>query len=612
MFPFRFPSPNFDIDMDFRHHKINSASGLYFEEMGNMRVYHSEWAFVTYVDLTYFKLEANHLERTIHRIQRLCDSIKELELPTPSSYCNDTMPQLHNLLKEIKEYNIDWFFNSENDPQPFEANEINKVRRKRGFLSSISKRIFFPMSEDDAAFFKNQINVLKHQNVEYMSLIRNHTTLFQDTLKVLNNTMSSQMAQHTVLQQQFDDVEFVLNNSTASSVLSSKLSALMQYTTFLIISLSYKQRYCYEAVTIKSKSLQLIAPAMFMNELRRVSELIEPQGLELPLPLTAANLPNFYKLTTSEGAIVDNQLVLRFSLPLVQARQFTLYKVISVPNHNKANNTFSVIMPRTDYIALDAINDQFVTLTGDELKTCHQTETSFVCKQTFAIISANNSYGCEINILRQTNVTSGCDIDSNNVSEERWMKLQKPNTYLYTLPKEQFVVVVCPSSRTNLTLIDTGIISLSYRCRIKTERVEIVALQYIETEATRNFLPSHKVNISVADEIDRAKNTKSLENPQLPALNSADAVKVTEIHGQLSDLQLQSRINIASILSTFSNSDEEPGSVNPLIIIIGIILIVILIILTFVCFKYCALSSCSILGFLVVVVLVITGVFYVV
>lgn len=598
-----------NIRLDFQQNELNTTTGLYFEEMANMQVYHSEWSFVTYINLTYFTSEAENLQHTVDIIQHLCDSIKsETVLQIPSSYCENTMPQLHILLDEVKEYSTKWFINHETEARQEAASRTTSRRRrkKRGFFATLTKRLFFSMSEDEAEFYKNQINALKMENVDHFLLTKNQTTLFQESLKVLNSSIQSQVIQRTALQKQLNEIEDLLSNSTASQALSNKLVELMQYTSFVITGFWEKQRYFFDAITTKSSSFQLIPPRIFMSELERVNQLVARQELQLPLPLTVENLPKFYQMTTTEGRIIDNNLVIRMSIPLVEAKTFQLYRAISLPYRNNENSeTFSYIVPRHEYIALDSLNEKFVTITYEELRACHRLDRKhLVCKQTFPIKNAAFNLGCEINILRNTNLTLSCDLQTEKLGEELWAKLQQPNTYLYTLPKPQLVAIICPNTRTKVYLDGTGIISLAQRCRVKTERIEIVAFQTIETKITRNFTHSAKFNVNISQEIDNANNVKSLSDPTLPNVNDDGTKKIRQIHNDLDGMHIQERIDRASVFNFFNpNSDEE--KTNPvLLVIVGVIVIIVAILIAIICFKYCAIQGCNILIFVFVVAFV--------
>lgn len=574
-----------------------------------MQVYHSEWAFVTYVNLTNLTVEAEHLEQTVDKIESLCNNIRDdLELPIPSAYCDHAMPELHYLLDDIKDYSLKWFTYHESEPRHVNAFQHMK-RRKRNILSKISKRLFCSMSDDEAAMYSGQINELKATNDEYFLLAKNQTTLFQETIKVLNNTLQSQSIQHSALQRQFDELDELMRNATASDMLIGKLNELMHYTTILGNKLWEKQRHFYEMITTKSKSFQLIPPQIFLNELKRVSKLIQVQGLHLPLPLTADNLSKFYQILSVEGRIVDNTLfVVRFSIPLVQTKQFTLFKAISAPYRNESDSTFKFIVPRNEYIAIDKTNETFITLTRDELKNCHQIDRhSLVCKQTFPISNAINSHGCEINALRNVDQKSDCDFRVVNLMEEIWVTLQTPNTYFYTLPKAELVAIDCPHSQTKLTLEGSGRISLTPKCRIKTDRVEFVAYQTIKSEYSRKQNPQPKYNVDVSAEIENAKQAKGLSDPKLPNyFDENDPKRLTDIHNTLDNLQPQIRVITASMAA-----GNAGGTINSVVlVIIAIAVIVVTILIAIICFKYCAISGCSLVVFLGLITFVSAGVIF--
>lgn len=630
--------------MEFQQHTLHAASGLYFEEMGNVQVYYSDWTFVTYVNLTYFVAETEHMQQTIDTMQTLCDGIKaDFNLDIPNSYCDNTIPQLYVLLDEVKEYSIKWFLNHESgamqhenllsslepeimqlpqpQPQPQQQQQQQRRqrrrsrRRRRGFFGSLSKRLFFSMSEEEAEFYKSQIGMLKKENVDHFLLMENQTTLFSESLKVLNSTVHSQHVQRAALQRQLIEIQNLMNNASASAALSNKLVELMQHASLAMATFWQRQQYFYNAITSKSSNFQLIPPQAFLNELERVQALIKRQDLSFPLPLSGGNLAQFYQMATTEGRIVDNNLVIRISIPLVDAKKYMLYHTISVPYRNDTNDTYNLIKPRHEFIAIDHRHGKFLTLTNDELNACHRLDSkNLICKQTFPIVSVNANYNncdCEISMIRTGEPSMSCEAESVDFSEEIWVKmLQHPNTYLYTLPQPQHVAVVCPNTRTKIQLDGTGIISLAQRCRIKTERLEIVGYQSMESKIMRSFAQLPTPHIIASMEIERAKNVKSLSDPNLPALNPDGTKNVTKIHTDLNSLNIGDRILKATVLDAIGATDGD-HTINPVwLIIICVVVIVVIVLIAAVCFKYCAIQGCNFLILMIIFALVIPGIFY--
>lgn len=609
--------------VDFEQYEISSSAGLYFEELANLQVYHSEWAFVTFINLSHFTAESEHLEETVAKIQEFCDKIKvEFTLPIPTSNCEHVMPQLHSLLEEIHDFSTKWFMNRELSAEPRYENDFRGFRRKkRGFLGTITKSLFGTLSEDEGAFYMEQINSLKSRNLQLLELSKKQTTLFQESVRVLNGTMQFQSIQNVALQKHFDDLSFVLKNTTieansaqVSSVLFSKISELMQYTSLMIIGFREKQRYFFEAITTKSKSFQLIPPRMFMNELEKVSLTVAEHGLLLPMPLTGDNLSKFYQITTTEGRIIDNNLIVRFSIPLVESKKFVLYKATSAPMRNTTNDTFSFIVPHNEYIAFDSIEDKFTTLTLDEIKNCHRVHSKhLVCKQTFPVMTATKNLGCEINLIRNTNMTSNCDFRTANLTEELWVQLQQPNTYLYTLPETLPVVILCLNSRTSLFLKGTGIISVAFKCRIKTERVEIVAFQTMESKIFRHFAPFNKFNVNVSLEI---ANAKRLKSPRIPTIKLPNATIeentkiISQINNDLNELQIQNAIEKASAINVLNAVMNHGEGIGQALLALAVIAIAITVVYT--CIKYSLVKGGNIIIFVILVALATAGVLYII
>lgn len=596
--------------LDYNLTEIDSNIGLYFEKSANLQICTKHATFVFHTNLTYFVNEEKYFEYTVSELQKMCNKICE-NSTILNSNCSITMEILHASLNEIKEYSIQnhmvWFHNK---------NLKNLHRRKKRDLSSTFAKLLFgsssSSSDENAAI---QINMLKLQTVENLLLIDKHKTVIDALLNVVNNTVQFQSGLHAKLQNSFDNLTEWLNhttNKTAAAIQSQEMYAkfieLSFVVMFSILEFRENQRKLFDAISMKSTIFQLISPKVFEMKLREVKD--SDGDAQLPMALTTKNLPKFYEITTIEREIVNDTFVCRFSVPLVDTETFDLYKAITVPYRSATNDTgteYSFIVPRYEFIALDASNATYLTWTANDLKRCHHLNgTNLMCYLNSPINMAKNSIGCEINLLLGRNSSKNCEIHRDLI-DEFWVKLDQPNTYLYALPNIMPVVIQCPQSNTSIFLQNTGLISLKSGCRIKTNRIELITFHSIEANISHNLMQPASPKIDVSSEIANVTqiNLTPILIVSLPNnSNSDDWIKVEEIKHNL-QMDIGIAIDAAEkVLNTVVNSSQS----NEIILSLAAIIIAIAVIYT--CIKYSLTTGICILLFVILVCLTTSIVHY--
>jgi hypothetical protein len=113
-----------------------------------------------------------------------------------------------------------------------------------------------------------------------------------------------------------------------------RFNTMLNYIITLIIQFQNKQRLLIDSIALGQGDPNhpgLLPPEIFFNELSKIRSRITARDLDLPLPLDTNTLSMFYHISTAEARIVENQLIVSFTLPLVNTQNFFLYKATSLP-----------------------------------------------------------------------------------------------------------------------------------------------------------------------------------------------------------------------------------------------------------------------------------------
>lgn len=490
--------------------KTMNSSGLYVEELASLRTYYTEWKLVTYINLTVYNLEYIKLHSMISLVKEICISIDE-KMDNDVHYksgCNQTLMQINDLMLEIEEHHSKWFL----------PHKISK----RGIINPIGnlqRALFGTLDNTDAEFYLKEFEILHHNDNLQNSIIKNQTSLIQSTINMMGKLDSK-------INVTISHIEAVINRfigkyesqTSTLSVLKTNANELFIHVTLTIIQFMHNQKIYLNAISLNQNNgnnPNLIPPKLFYNELKKIHSQITAMELDLPLQIKQENLATFYQISLVESKIIKDQLIVSFTLPLVNTKKYILYKSTSLPVLIK-NNLYSFIVPHHEYVALDSVKDKYIPITNDELKACFQiSETNLICKETFPIMSAIGTSICEINLLRMDKVSDECNIRIANFSAEIWIKLRQPNSYVFTFPKRQFVYISCPLYNHDQFIEGTGVIYLEPGCNIKTNNLILHTFQTITTVLYRHITPIIHIDINITQIVNKISVIENFHIPEI-------------------------------------------------------------------------------------------------
>lgn len=101
---------------------INSSTGLYIEELANLRTFHTNWKLITFLNISLYEDEYNYIQKTVHEANEVCTTIIHsfnksfagTDIEEFSPKCDENIKEIFSLLSEIEEYNSKWFIKGDN------------------------------------------------------------------------------------------------------------------------------------------------------------------------------------------------------------------------------------------------------------------------------------------------------------------------------------------------------------------------------------------------------------------------------------------------------------------------------------------------------------------
>lgn len=276
--------------------------------------------------------------------------------------------------------------------------------------------------------------------------------------------------------------------------------------------------------------------------------------------------------------------IFKYSLPLVRLQTFLMYKITSFPYAIYKHNLYSYLIPQNEFIGVDEQSDQFfITLTRENILGCFRTHPdTLLCRNSFPVFNTNSINNCELNILLRRNDTSSCDIRIINSTEDLWIKLEKPNTYLYNLPTPKNLKLICPNEKSeSLEIQNAGIISIKEGCSVLSSSVRITGFQTLHKYHFKSVItPKLQFHINITYEVVRIVNNYGYQIPPIGVSNIIGDGQTKKLYS------ISSSINDLIKFEKYSLDKLTPRSMKLDLCWILMIIIIVTAIISFVVLKY--------------------------
>lgn len=463
-----------------------------------------------------------------------------------SRECGTIHDQINIMLHNIQDFNMEWFHN------------VNQTRQKRApfnIVGTILRSVFGTLAQEDADEYLRRFHEMEQTGNEREILMNEHTTLLKSTVQVISAMNNENIELYEKTQQQFilvNETIAVLSkdyeNLWLNLELQFQLENLLMFISLSITSFHNKQKQFLEAIAFGSKISSatpiIIPPATFMEELTLIQQKIT--GFELPLPVDKEHIVHYYQIASTRSRIIKDQLLVSMSIPLVGLQQYDLIKLTSFPN-KLPNGLHSFIVPVHEYIAIDSFRETYISLSNEELTNCHDlrdisNQAELICMQSSPIFKISSSRDdCGITLLANANKPVNCDVRVSNITNEVFIKLRKPNSWISVFPQKQVLYIRCSNLPTIEKIVEgAGIITIKQDCQIKTDEILLKAQNvyfseiYAEVKPMISYHWDFNSTVNLIN-IAQTSSIKKLDSPNV--ISFGESNKLRELSTSIYDIQ---------------------------------------------------------------------------
>ena len=438
---------------------FNKHPGIYFDGMGEGYMVSHYWHIINYYNMTDYWTKANQLENLTNRAKRLC--VK----PT----CAETVIQVQRNFDDIKEMNL--LIRKEchlTEIQKTIDLDKAKSRSKRGaidIIGNVASDFFGLLDGRYSARIESVLKTVKENQNHNLDLIKHHTTIIDQTLKIVKDNDES-------IKRQFNEINEQLFNIAASISTNSKNIEFNNFISFLILAL---QRYRENQMAIHTVLKQfkkgeinplLITPQELEKELVSVQKEVSP-NYKLP-SLYFEDLENLLDVAVVHG---ESCLMFHIEIPLLDRNIFEMYKLIPVPTLK--DKKLVAIKPTTDMIAINSAKREYYMMSASEFQKCKSIRDMFICDEKEAVHKITKRSHCEIQLYLNQNAASFCDFQV-YFHSQIWIELHRTNSWIFSFQKEESITVTCGDLSESLTIEGQGIFNLDPGCKAETDSSTLI------------------------------------------------------------------------------------------------------------------------------------------
>ncbi|KAE9523912.1 hypothetical protein AGLY_015800 [Aphis glycines] len=415
----------------------------------------------------------------IKDFEKSCEMSKSLEIDSLQQLCSQYNHQAYNFLSEISS-NKEHVMKIIDQPK-------NSYRNKRGLINLVGRafNVLFGVCDDtDAEYFYSKIRDLEISNSRVSKLSDAQIQIMQSIISNVNSSLLEINKNEIHLADKYSYLLHEMQTEKATLGILNFKTALEERISLLNIIL---MQYAFETenlVNIINMALQgfvhssILDTNTLKNQLKDIKTQL-PIGEGIPIDLDNS----------------ENVLMFVIEIPLVNNYEFKLYKNIPLPV-NIYDNDYVMIVPKSDYIAIDKSRLYYIELSEIQVSKCKQMMNMLLCTYDQQLHHLDES--CELTIFRKPGILPNlCNIKNIKFNFNTWHRLDNTNSWLYVTIRDNIIIKYKNNPETIVVSINgTGILDLENQCEANTDDgTLLITKRKITTKMYKDFIPQLDISI---------------------------------------------------------------------------------------------------------------------
>lgn len=484
--------------------KFVNHPGLYFEDMGRLRLVNSDWNIIVYYKLDNYFKELTYLKTHVARLETLCE-LHSITSPYHRIVCYGMVKQLQHQIKEKDMKNELLVTQANNGLQ-------GSKRIRRGlanFVGVLANQFFGILDEEFAINYREDIKQIEANESYLLKLIKNQTTIAESTLNIFQQTNDSIRKKFLLIDQQLNVLNELLKkneNMSGQVNVTTTLSLLSTHMTLTLMNYQNQQNAILDVILATHAGKihpLLLTPTQLKQQIQLIRHEI-PVSIMLPGSDTPEGLVQLYKVMTSKARIVGDYVIIDILLPLPEREQFQIFNVIPVPT--PYNEKYVYIEPSSQFLVTNLQRTLIYQM--DDLDHCTPVSEYYFCRQNHPMHNRNSEVSrCEMELLNHAKeISPSCNIKTTK-PEIVWIQLKYSNQWIFVLDQKYIINMICNNTVTSLELEGDGILHLEPGCTVKHNSVILSTNDLFKTHLTASFNPITNLSQQMDVWIEQKKST---------------------------------------------------------------------------------------------------------
>jgi hypothetical protein len=466
--------------------KYEESPGIYYENLGEVILFNTEWKTVVYLSLKNMDQESEKIEQYIEHINALCSKTETRNWTD----CNHFETIARDKLRQIK--------GSENLLRELIESDATYRRRRRGlfnFIGEASKVLFGTLDSDDADYYNEQIKRFEENGEDIASLMKQQLSITKAALGTFNETISDMEYNNDLIQKGLNELKaymerYIKNTEAKLDQISIKINVEGHIARInnALISAQRNLDLVIESILNAQKGIlqpQIVSPSLVMETLRKSIQFF-PKGTLAPFSLSKDSMSEVNKLCDVHVYLNKGILGYVITLPLVTKNVFKALRLIPLPIA-KDNQRFVYIETESAILHVDETRQYYFTTDREELNKCKSAKrVSYICKQTRPLLNSHLRESCVIKLLQpRVTIPKSCDTRIVSIINPVWTKLEDRNEWIYFIPSRDSVTIVCANKEPmEIVISGTGKLTIQAGCKGYTKTALLTTLSEIKINAS--------------------------------------------------------------------------------------------------------------------------------
>nr|ABA56485.1 Iris-A [Drosophila paralutea] len=206
-----------------------------------------------------------------------------------------------------------------------------------------------------------------------------------------------------------------------------------------------------------------------------------PRGRRLPFD--QSTISDIYRIASVVPRQLENHLVFRISVPLIDVEQFNVCRLTPIPRVD--NGTIQLVDTETPYLGINDHLDRYFPL--QNLDDCTELAGErFVCKHNqITYGNGDDSFACSLAAIRNqsSKVCTFRQVERSSM----WTQLVAPNSWMVALTKELTLMGVCSGETQELRINGSGVLTIRSDCIVRSSAVTLQGEAQKGTPSKRGY-----------------------------------------------------------------------------------------------------------------------------